>query len=177
MWTYSCLKRLKISVFLCKIGYTDLYNNYVQKPISTFATQAKCCIVTWMHWLMVTSTSHDQIKMRVYVRKFVSDDIWNFATWHVVHNIPKSITKLTPADVSAQERRTLQSLPSPLNWKHKKITQAHRHEVNAGLFQFCTTTVHPTCSDDWTHVVWSMDGCDHAPMAMSWCCSVPNPLL
>jgi len=67
----------------------------------------------------------------------------------VVHNIPKSITKLTPTDVSAQEPRTLQSLPSPLNWKHKKITRAHRHELNAGLFQFCTTTVHPTCSDDW----------------------------
>jgi hypothetical protein len=81
----------------------------------------------------------------------------------VVHNIPKSITKLIPADVSLQEPRTLQSLPPPLNWKHKKITQAHRYEVNAGLFQFCTTTVHPTCSDDWTHVVWSMDGCDHAP--------------
>jgi len=61
---------------LCKIGYTDLYNNYVQKPISTFATQAKRCTVTWMHWFMVTSNSHDQIKkMRVYARKFISDDI------------------------------------------------------------------------------------------------------
>jgi len=145
--------------------YTDLYNNYVQNPNPTFATQAKCCTVTWMQWLMATSNSHNQIqKMTVCARKFKTDDIWNFGTRHVVHNIPNPITKLTPADVSAQEPRTLRSLPPPLNWKHKKITQAHRHEVNAGLFQFNTTTMHPTCSDDETHVVWSMDGCGHVSL-------------
>jgi hypothetical protein len=58
------------------MGYTDLYNNYVQKPNSTFAIQAKRCTVTWMHWLIVTSNSHDQKqKMRVYARKFKTDDI------------------------------------------------------------------------------------------------------
>jgi hypothetical protein len=85
----------------------------------------------------------------------------------VIHNIPNSITKLTQADVSAQEPQTLWSLPPPLNWKHKKITQAHRHKVNADLFQFSTTTVHPTCSDDETHVVWSMDGCGHVMVLLS----------
>jgi len=99
-------------------------------------------------------------KMRVCASS--KNDIWNIGTWQVVHNISNSITKLTQADVSTQDPQTLRSLPPPLNWKHKKITQANRHEVNAGLFQFSATTVHLTCSDDDTHVVWSMDGCGYA---------------
>jgi hypothetical protein len=84
------------------MGYTDLYNNQVQKPTSTFAKQAKGCTVTWMHWLMATGNSHNQIeKMRVCAHSKLMT--YKSLERQVVHNISNSITKLTSAGVSAQE--------------------------------------------------------------------------
>ena len=162
--SFSCVKW---GTWICT---TTRFRNPIQHlPHKQNAAQSPGCTGSWSQ---VTA----MIRYRRW--KFMQESsklTYETLVYDVVHNIPNSITKLTPAHVSAQEPRTLRSLPPPLNWKHKKITKAHRHEVNADLFQLSTTTVHPTCSDDETC------GLEHGwlwpcpPMSMSRCCSVPNP--